>query len=128
MYDEDEMPNDLTNPIILHKLKEHMPSHMQDMIKYLPQELPNNFKTLLTPTKQIHQGEVHMPNHKITCSMTQKQRMVALVVKAVHLKVGEALKSSHSHYMFLNVLCLRKLISTRIMIAFMQLWISNKMH
>ncbi len=97
MYDEDEMPNDLTNPIILHKVKEHVPSHMQDMMKYLPQELQNTFKTLLTPTKQMRQEEVPMPNHKITRKMTQKQCVVALAVKAMRLKVGEALKSSHSH-------------------------------
>jgi hypothetical protein len=72
MYDADEMPNDFANPVILHKVKDHVPSHMQDMMKYLPQELQNNFKTLLTPTKQMHQKEVPMPNHKITCSMTQK--------------------------------------------------------
>jgi hypothetical protein len=66
-------------------------------MKYLPQELQNNFKTLLTPTKRMRQRAVPMPNDKRTRSMTQKQCVVALGAKAVCLKVGEALKSSHSH-------------------------------
>ncbi len=64
MYDEDEVPNDFANPITFHEVKEHVPSHMQNMMKYLPQELQNNFKTLLTPTKQTRQKKIPMPNHK----------------------------------------------------------------
>jgi hypothetical protein len=69
LCDEDEIPTNLQTPITLYEETNLIPSNMKDMMKYLPQGLQDSFKTLLNPTKPIHQKALPIPSDKITHSM-----------------------------------------------------------
>jgi hypothetical protein len=77
---------------------------MSEMMKHLPSELQNSLNNLWamanqkheTTTKRIYQKSKPLPTDRLTHSTTFKQRVMAMAVKALRLKVSEALKSPHS--------------------------------
>jgi hypothetical protein len=99
LLDEDEIPEDLLSE----KVK-GMPLEMSAMMKHLPSELQTSLNNLWAMTnqqnqpavKRIYQKSKRLPTDRLTRSMTLKQRVMALAIKAMRLKVSEALKSSHS--------------------------------
>ena len=103
LFDEDEIPKEYINSVMNDETN-YVPLEMKDMMKHLPDNLRASFKNLWASqqpqsqpvTKHVYRKTMPIPTDRVTRSTTFKQRVMAMAVKALRLKVSEALKSPHS--------------------------------
>jgi hypothetical protein len=130
LMDEDEVPSEVKEKVV-NQNTSSIPTEAVEMMKHLLQELRNNFERLWN-NQQKRNVKIPATTDRVTCLMTTRGNIKALIAKSTRLKVKDMLKSQHcakwieainievnSLINNFNVLFLRKSIMKRIMTVYM---------